>query len=239
MHMKNDVGVLVDLYHLSLWEHQSTLCPNIPYRFLCYYAAMMKRYVRSNRLNEYGSKRMILPMPKFYVFYNGKDPAPKKTTLKLSDLYYNTDEEAQLELNVTQFNINGYPDGPEQCRQLYEYEWFMEKIRTYSYQTDLTTAVGKALEEMSEDFTIREWLMANRSEVLEMSLFYFDEEFYKECVRKETMEEGFEAGKNIKTAELIQRKMASGLSFEEACMLFELTEEEIRSVKEYMNTSAK
>ncbi len=28
-------------------------------------------------------------------------PAPKKTTLKLSDLYYNTDEEAQLELNVT------------------------------------------------------------------------------------------------------------------------------------------
>ena len=106
----------------------------------------------------------------------------------------------------------------------------MEMIRTYSYQTDLTTAVGKALEEMSEDFTIREWLMANRSEVLEMSLFYFDEEFYKECVMKDTKSELF--------ANLIQRKMASGLSFEESCKDLLLTEEEIRSVKEYMTESA-
>ena len=89
MHTRNDVGVIVGTFNMSLWEQQSAPTPNTPYRLLLYVTDTFKKYVYVMHMNVYSSKPIRLPSPKFYVFYNGKEDAPEETELKLSDLYYN------------------------------------------------------------------------------------------------------------------------------------------------------
>ena len=47
---------------------------------------------------------------------------------------------------------------------------------------------------MPEDFTIREFMIANRKEVIEMSLFEFDEEYYMNLFKEEYLQEGIQKG---------------------------------------------
>ena len=195
MHMKNDVSVLVDSWYLDFFEHQSTPNPNIPFRFLQYYGATMERYIRQHRLNRYGRTAMVFPVPRFYVFYNGKEETEKTKELRLSELYYDKEEEPFLDLKVIQHNINGIKkEDSEYCIQLYEYEWLVERIREYSERADITTAVELAISEMPEDFTIRGWIQENRSEVIEMSLFEYDEKEHMSLEREEGRAEGIREG---------------------------------------------
>ena len=247
--MRNDVSVIVDSWNLTFFEHQSTLNPNIPFRMLEYCASTLSRYVAAlKKAYLYSSKPMKLPEPRFIVLYNGTEDAEKTKVLKLSDLYYNKPEEPMLELIVRQFNIKGYNG---ECVQLYEYEWLVEKIRFYSQTQDIEQAVHQALNDLPADFTIREFLFANRNEVVEMTIFEYDEKAHMNLVREEGWEdgrakgllegqakgllEGRMEGKLMQTAQLLLRKMNSaGMSFAEACALFELSEEETAACKEYI-----
>ena len=144
-----------------------------------------------------------------------------------------------LELKVKQINIKGYPDSPESCRQLYEYEWFIERIRTYAEETDITEATGRALDEIPADFTIRDELLAGRNDVLAMSLYEYNEEEHLAMEREEAKEEGrkegIEEGNILATVKYIRILMkSSGMTFEEACKLFDLSEEENLKCREYL-----
>ena len=243
MHMRNDLSTLVALWYLSFFEHQASLNPNIPYRMLQYCAATYSNYVAKNDLNPYGRKAMVLPVPKFFVLYNGVEKAEKHTVLKLSDLYYNKDEEPMLELIVHQLNINGYEDKEGSCRQLYEYQWFVERIRENGKTMSVSEAVNKALDEIPEDFTIREFLLLNRSEVADMSIFEYNDERQARLFRREGYEDGFENGyKNgteygdlrRMTAMVLRTMKAKEIGFQEACASLLLNDEEIAACKEFM-----
>ena len=55
----------------------------------------------------YRKKRIALPYPEFYTFYNGKEKYIKETMLRLSDSYkQDRNSEAMLELIVRVININ-------------------------------------------------------------------------------------------------------------------------------------
>ena len=57
----------------------------------------------------YRKKRIALPYPEFYTFYNGKEKYIKETMLRLSDSYkQDRNSEAMLELIVRVININLY-----------------------------------------------------------------------------------------------------------------------------------
>ena len=84
MNYKNDVSFVFD-YELMLYEHQSTVNPNMPLRDLLYVTSILQRRIRTENL--YGSKRIIIPNPRFVVFYNGIDSQPERQTLKLSDAF--------------------------------------------------------------------------------------------------------------------------------------------------------
>ena len=199
MKMKNDVSVLVDSRYLDFWEHQSTLSPNIPIRFFLYSASTLQRLINTREHELYEEAPFHIPFMKFYVFYNGKKYADLRSELKLSDLYYNCGEEPMLELKAIQLNINDYEKWKDICPQLYEYQWFVTKSREYSKKTDLSTAVNLAINEMPEEFTIRSFLLAHRSEVIAMSIFEYDEEKHMEYVRslgvKKGEIEGFQKGR--------------------------------------------
>ena len=207
MHMKNDVSILVSSWNLAFFEHQSTLNPNMPFRLIQYWSSTMGRYIKKHKLDIYGRKPIQLPNPEFHIFYNGKEETEKTSVLKLSDLYYNEDEEPSLELCVIQHNINGIDQNSGFSRQLYEYEWLVEKIRESAQNVNIAAAVNLAIEEMPEDFTIRDWVPENKSEVIEMSIFEYNEQEHLAHVREEGIAEGMEKGR----AEGMEKGRAEGM----------------------------
>ena len=90
MGMKNDVSFLID-WNLNLFEHQSTYNPNMPLRGFMYMAASFKKYVELNRLDLYSSKLIRIPVPRYFVFYNGKRPLEDEVLLRLTDQMEVTD----------------------------------------------------------------------------------------------------------------------------------------------------
>ena len=93
MGMKNDLAFIV-FDELHLYEHQSTVNPNMPLRFLHYISKEYEGLVESRKL--YGSKPVKLQAPYFTVFYNGTKKYPERIILKLSDLYKLSEEEHPL-----------------------------------------------------------------------------------------------------------------------------------------------
>ena len=67
--MKNDVSFLFSST-LNLYEHQSTLNPNMPIRGLFYMARIYQNYIKKHGLNLYSTRRIPLPVPVYVVFYN-------------------------------------------------------------------------------------------------------------------------------------------------------------------------
>ena len=106
MHMKNHVSFILDL-RLELYEHQSSVNPNLPLRYLFYVAKIFEELVIGRDL--YARTLIRLPAPRFITFYNGVEQQPERLVRKLSEAYFIKDEEPNLELIVVQLNINeGY-----------------------------------------------------------------------------------------------------------------------------------
>ena len=83
--MQNDLSFLIDS-RMYLYEHQSTLNPNMPLGVLFYVTDLYSSLTRDANL--YGTKRISIPQPRFLVFYNGKQKMPDRMTVKLSELYH-------------------------------------------------------------------------------------------------------------------------------------------------------
>ena len=98
MTIKNDVSFLID-GQLSLYEHQSTINPNIPLRFLFYIAHLYSRITKDANL--YGTAIVPIPAPEFVVFYNGKEQMPERKIAKLSHMFTLKNRPVKLDLEVT------------------------------------------------------------------------------------------------------------------------------------------
>lgn len=108
MSMNNDIAFLIT-GNLNLYEHQSTVCPNLPLRFLLYIAAEYEGLVARMRANIYGRTLIPLPQPHCVVFYNGDDEMEDEQYLYLSDAYtekQNPRDAPCLDLKVRVLNIN-------------------------------------------------------------------------------------------------------------------------------------
>ena len=68
--MKNDISFLFG-FSLNLYEHQSSVNPNMPLRDLFYVADLLQKIVKDKNL--YSSCLVGIPTPKFVMFYNGTD----------------------------------------------------------------------------------------------------------------------------------------------------------------------
>ena len=76
------------------------------------------------------SHRRSLPV---LSVYNGTRDIPGEKVLKLSDGYIVKTKDPMLELKVRMININ-LPAGHRllrECVPLYEYSWFIERVRAY------------------------------------------------------------------------------------------------------------
>ena len=193
MSMKNDVSCLLDM-RIQLYEHQSTVNPNMPLRDLMYVCSQFEKLIVNENL--YSRKPVKLPTPRFIVFYNGTEKQPERVELYLSDSFAIPEENPSLELRVTQFNINpGYnTELLEHCPTLFQYMQYVDLIRQYRKTYPLNVSVQMAVDYCIEHGILKDFLLANKAEVTRMSIFEYDEELHAKFLREEGREEGYEDG---------------------------------------------
>ena len=193
MNYKNDVSFVFD-YELMLYEHQSTVNPNMPLRDLFYVTDILQK--RTYNKDLYSSKLIPIPAPRFVVFYNGMDYQPERQTLKLSDAYEKWQENPELELTVTMYNINQgcNKEIMDACRTLKEYAMYVERVRTYAKQMPLKEAVERAINECIEEGILADFLRENRAEAIKVSIYEYDEELHFKTLRDEGYESGYAEG---------------------------------------------
>ena len=185
MGMKNDVSFIIRS-EMNLWEHQSSFNPNMPMRFLTYGTQLYEKYIASSEYYLFSRSLQALPKPNCVCFYNGRAEQPERQVLKLSDAFGG---EADIEVKVTMLNINYGKNRAlmEACQPLREYAWLVDKVRYYQKALrNFEAAVEAAIQEMPEEFEIRNFLIANRAEVRRMLLTEYDEEKVLAQERKET-----------------------------------------------------
>ena len=153
----NDIAMLIDNKIVVLIEHQSTINENMPFRILEYIARIYEKVVKTK--NKFGKRLVKIPLPEFYVFYNGKEDFPVEKTLKLSDAFmlpeqkYSADlANFPLEITVKVVNINIDKGNPilKRCKVLDQYSEFIELVRkSIDSGTDdpFTTAISQAVKE--------------------------------------------------------------------------------------------
>ena len=188
MEMKNDVSFII-LDEMNLWEHQSSFNPNMPMRFLSYGSRLYDNYIATSEYSRYSSRLQPLPKPNCLCFYNGTAEQPERQVLKLSDAFGGGGD---IEVKVTMLNINYGKNQAlmQTCRPLGEYAWLVERVRQQQRELrNFEAAVDAAIDEMPNDFVIREFLFANRAGVKAMFLTEYDEEREKELLRREERRE--------------------------------------------------
>lgn len=203
MKMKNDVAYLVGDV-LTLYEHQSTVNPNLPVRGLLYFADMFRGLLKGKHI--YGTKLIKFPTPSYVVFYNGNQEIGEEKWLNLSDAFIHGNEESQMELRARTLNINyGHnQDIMERCPVLCQYAILVSKIKAYHEDLGIEEAVGRAVDECIEEGVLKEFLMRRRAEVMNSILTEYNEEQVLADIGKERYEDGKADGMAEAVLELLQ-----------------------------------
>lgn len=228
---KNDLAFVIDEKFINLTEHQSTLSPNMPLRFLEYIAKEYQKLYFSQAI--YSKTPVLIPTPEFYVLYNGKSDAPLEQTLKLSDTFIGKYDTISLELNVRVINVN-YDKGADilnKCQTLKEYSLFIHKVRTYHNQyDDLDASITQSINECIREGILVDFLKKNRGEIMSFLHLQLSQEEREEIREKDGYIRGVEEGKKESILVIAAKMKQSGMSIEQIQELTELTAEEIENI---------
>ena len=192
--MKNDLAFVLDM-SIYLYEHQSTVNPNIPLRDLFYISAEYNNLVKDESL--YSSALKKIPAPRFFVFYNGTDLQADRLIYRLSDAYLSKVSEPDLELKVTVLNINAGHNAElmSECEILREYSLYVSKIRAnMKLYNNLDKAVNQSIDECISEGILSDFLRKNRAEVIMTSIFEYNKEEEERKLRSAEREAGYADG---------------------------------------------
>ena len=200
---KNDVSFLAGKRQIVLMEHQSTLNENMPLRMFWYMAKLYRKQVPKDA--PYRTRRLQLPAPCFYVFYNGLDPAPDEWEMRLSEAFEG--ECSSLELCVKAYNINETSGSRllEKSRALKGYSVFVAQIRRKTAAgVCLEGAVKQAIRYCIEQDLLAEYFLEREmEEVFDMVSFKWDPELAKRVQLQEAQEIGMEKGMEKGVTEIV------------------------------------
>ena len=232
MNYKNDISFVFD-FELMLYEHQSSINPNMPLRDLFYVSTVLRGRVKDENL--YGKVLIKIPAPRFVVFYNGTDSQPEQQILRLSDSFEKKQEHPELELTVVVYNINwgNNQELLEACQLLKEYAQFVNQVREFTRELPIAEAVENAIEYCIENNIPADFLLKNRAEAIEMCIFEFDEEKFLKSEREWAREEGRVAGCTetlIKNVEALMKNFS--IDLHKACEGLGISIEEYENAKD-------
>ena len=178
----------------------------------------------------------MLPAPKLVVFYNGTDYFPEKSQQCLSEAYRAAEENPQLELKVQVLNINegNNEDLKEQCRVLKEYMLYVQCVRKYAEQFPVEEAVPRAVKVCIGCGILAEFLRKNKSEVIPVSIFEYNEEETLKAIKADEYQLGLQDGIAQGIAQGITQGVAQsiGLMIESCAELGISRENTLMKIKE-------
>ena len=253
MKFYNDIAMLVDGKIVVLVEHQSTINENMPFRMLEYIARIYEKITDPKK--KFGKSLMKLPMPEFYVFYNGKDDFPSETVMKLSDAFMDlnnnildnsefknriANQNFPLEISVKVININVDKENPilQHCKVLNEYSEFIEQVK-FNIEHEISDPFTKAIKQSSKNGFLTDYLQRKSTEVQNMLLMEYDyatdievqrEEAFEKGVSK-GLQQGVSQGEYQKAIETAKNMLAESLgSLEQISKITGLSVDEIKSL---------
>ena len=240
--VRNDASFILDA-NLSLYEHQSTYCPNMPLRDLLYFASIIQKQIKAQKRDIYGGRILKIPVPHFVVFYNGKEDAPDQYDLRLSDAFEKETKNPEIELVCHVYNINNGKNVPllSKCQTLREYMYFVDMVRKNNeISGNLEDAIEKAINQCMEENVLRDFLAQHREEVMHVMTLDYTFERRLEMQRAEAIEDGERIGKKIgkeigkeeKLSEQIRKKIQKGKPLDQIADELEEVPETIRPLYE-------
>ena len=209
--LKNDISFKVGDRFIVLFEHQSTINPNMPARMLLYSAMLYRKMLSKESI--YSKKLIPLPAPEFYVLYNGKEPWTDNSKLYLSSAF--AENQHNLELVVTIRNIRYNKDNEllQKYKPLHDYSFFVYDVEQRVASGDsLANAIRSATNYCINHNIMRDYLSANYEEVFEMMSLRWNEKDAKKYCQKEAREEGHAAGLVEGRAQGLSQGHAQGLA---------------------------
>ena len=202
----NDIAMLIDGKIVILIEHQSTINKNMPFRFLEYIARIYEKITTKDE--KFGRKLLKLPVPEFYVFYNGKDDYPTESIMKLSDAFMRLSDDSRLknlhenanyplEISVKVININVDKENPilKRCEALKQYSEFIEQVR-FNIENNVPEPLTNAIKETIKKGFLSDYLNRKSTEVQNMLLAEYDYDTDIAVQRKEAFDDGLSQGRN-------------------------------------------
>jgi predicted transposase/invertase (TIGR01784 family) len=176
----------------------------MPFRFLEYIARIYEKITTKDE--KFGRKLVKLPIPEFYVFYNGKDDYPTESVMKLSDAFIQLDGDSELknqfenanyplEISVKVININVDKENPilKRCEALKEYSEFIEQVR-YNIENAIPEPFTTAIKEAIKKGFLSDYLNRKSTEVQNMLLAEYDYDTDIAVQRKEAFDDGVAIG---------------------------------------------
>jgi len=218
----NDVSFIIDNRLVVLIEHQSTINENIPLRLLEYIGRIYEKIIDIEK--KYQKSLVKIPRPEFIVLYNGADPYPDYTEMKLSEAFMSVEglkltgvDKIPLELIVQVYNINhGHnPDILKKCKTLDSYSIFVDTIREHQKKKNtLEESVKHAVEYCIKNNILKKFLEENSSEVRNMIFGEYDRDMDIAVNRREAHEEGRKEGREEGRQHFLEL-LNQGLTIEE------------------------
>lgn len=179
----NDLGMTVRGKLLLMLEAQSSWTVNIIIRIFLYLAHTWNEYIESTRQNRYGSKKLAVPRPEFYVIYSG-DRKDRPEWLCLSEEFFEGNKE-YLEVNVKVLYGDGKGDIISQYVDFTKV--YNEQVRLYGKTREAVLSTIRICQDRN---VLKEYLSGREKEVINIMMGLFDQEKAVEQFGNEKKEEG-------------------------------------------------
>ena len=192
---ENDVSMLVDNKIVMLCEQQSTVNENMPLRCLMYIAKIYECYL--DEKIRFKRKVQKIPLPEFFVFYNGQENQPEVQTLSLREAFSEprlslpNAENALFDLRVTVYNINN-PTGKQKwkkCRAMLDYSKFVNLTRE-EHKANPNGFMERAIRVAKKLNILPGFLDRNAKEIENMFFGEYDYDMDIAVQREEAFEDG-------------------------------------------------
>jgi hypothetical protein len=164
----HDIAGLINNELVLMCEHQASINPNMPLRMAIYFIDVLRTFIVGE--NIYGSTKVDIPTPVFYVLYNG-DATYDKETLELSDSFISKGQTFTMEIKVKVVNINpGHKISVlEKSPWLNGYAQLISKIKEYlGAEHTRDKAIELAIDWCIEKDIMRQYLQEKHRRAINM-----------------------------------------------------------------------
>lgn len=228
----NDFGMTVRGRLLVMLEAQSSWTYNIIIRVILYLAHTWNEYIEKTEQNRYGSKKLELPKPEFYVVYTGNRKI-KEEWIRLSEQFFKGDNRF-IEVNVKVLY------GEDKADIISQYVNF---TKVYSNQVKIWGRTRQAILETiricrDKNF-LKEYLDSKEKEVINIMMALFDQEramqlYLRDLLREKEeeavargLEKGIKQGLEQGKEQGIEQGIEKGLEQAEKNYIYEMKREGI------------